>query len=88
MNNETGFLMSVLALGLIATLEGEEKPKSARRNRCSNAHDSILKVCDIYLPAGMDKAKLNQIWEVLDGPVMKIIQDNSEKLFKAVQIND
>jgi hypothetical protein len=48
----------------------------------------LLKVCDIYLPAGMDKAKLNQIWEVLDGPVMKIIQDNSEKLFKAVQIND
>jgi hypothetical protein len=85
MDNETGFLLAVLALALVATLEGEEKPKSARRNRCSNAHDAILKVCDIYLPEGMDKAKLTDIFNVLDGPVMQVIAAHREPLFGAVR---
>lgn len=85
MDRETGFIMAVLALALVATLEGEEKPKSARRNRCSNAHDAILKVCDIYLPDGMGKAKLTDIFNVLDGPVMDLLREHREVLFGAVQ---
>lgn len=85
MDRETGFIMSVLALALVATLEGEEKPKSARRNRCSNAHDAILKVCDIYLPDGMDKAKLTDIFNVLDGPVTELLREHREVLFGAVR---
>lgn len=86
MDREMGFIMSVLALALIATLEGEEKPKSARRNRCGSAHDAILKVCDIYLPDGMDKAKLTDIFNVLDGPVMDLLREHREVLFGALGV--
>jgi hypothetical protein len=80
MERDQGFIMAVLALGLIATLEGDEKPKSAAANRCHGAHDAILKVCDLYLPEGINKPELSRIWDVIDGPVMEVINQHKEIL--------
>lgn len=84
MENDTKFMMAVLALGLIATLEGEEKPKSALANRCGSAHESILRVCDIYLPEGLESTDLSRIWQVLDGPVLEVIRQNQHAIYGAL----
>ena len=75
--------MAVMALGLITTLEDEEQPRSARHNRCRGAHEAILKVCDIYVPGGMDQVALSRIWDLVDGPVMAAIRDNQQLLLAA-----
>ena len=84
MDDRIRFLMAALSLGLIATLEGEEKARSARANRCGAAHESILRVCGLYLPEGLDHNSLARIWEVLDGPVMDVIRQHSDDLISAV----
>ena len=86
MTNNEGFLMAVLALGLVCTLQGEEKAGSARWNRTRAAEEAILKICDIYLPEGLDKARLASICAVLDGPVRQAIERHATILFDAVEV--
>ena len=84
MDDRLRFMMSALALGLVATLEGEEQPKSARANRCGAAHESILRVCGLYIPDGLNHNSLARIWEVLDGPVLDVIRQHKDALIEAV----
>lgn len=68
-NRPKSFLKTSLAVGLISQMKGEEEVGNARWNRLNSAEDAILKVCDIYLPDGMNTARLATIYDILDGPV-------------------
>lgn len=80
MDKQKGFLMAALALALMATLESEEKPKSARSNRCNAAQDAIIRVCDMYVPDGINTVDINKLWEILDGPVMEVLRSNADSI--------
>ena len=80
------FLQAVLALSIICTLQGEEKQYSARWNRTRAAEESIIKVCDIYLPEGFDQARLTSIFNVVDGPLADVIRRHSALLMDAVSM--
>lgn len=73
------FLRAVLAHALICSVEGEAAPKSREFNRCRAAHESVLKVLDLYLPDGFDEKQLNKLYEVLDGPVTELLNSELEK---------
>ena len=81
---EYKFLMSALALALLETLRGEEKPKSFRCNRLKNSVETVLRVCDIYLPNGINQQSLNKVWEILDGEVLQVLKTHSTELYAAV----
>ena len=70
------FLLAAFALALIGTIEADEKEKTARWCRARAAHDPIIRICDTYLPNGINHIALNQIWDVIDGPVMESIRAN------------
>lgn len=73
------FLQAALAHALICSIEGEAVPKSREFNRCRAAHESVLKVIDMYLPDGFDETQLNKLYEVLDGPVTELLNSELEK---------
>lgn len=81
---EDKFLKSALSLALIDTLKGEEKPKSFRHNRLKNAEEVVLRVCDIYLPDGINQIAMNKVWEILDGPVMDVLRAKAPELRAAI----
>ena len=78
------FLRAALALGLICSIQAEEKQHSARWNRTRGAEEAILRVCDISLPDGMDKARLTSIMDVLDGPIDSVFKRHWTLLMDAV----
>ena len=80
------FCQAALALGIICTLQGAEKQCSARWNRTRAAEEAILKVCDIYWPDGMDKARLTTIHDILDGPVQAVFERHKHLLEDAVGV--
>jgi len=82
------FLSAVFALCAISSLKGEEQLKSARRNRLDAAEDAILRCCDIYLPGGLDMARIASICDVMDGPVNATIERYAALLFDAVSMVD
>ena len=84
-NRHQQFLRAALAVGLICSIQGEEKQHSARWNRTRAAEEAILRVCDICLPDGMDKASLFSIFDVLDGPVEAVLERHWPLLMDAVQ---
>jgi len=79
------FLMACCILSMICSLQGEEKQHSARWNRTRAAEEAAIRLCDIYLPEGLDKARLVSIFDVLDGPVAAVFQRHSGLLMDAVQ---
>lgn len=78
------FLMSALALALVCTVQGEERPHSARWNRTRSAEEAILRLCDTYKPDGTNKTTLNKVWAVLDGPVTDVLREHKESIFAGV----
>lgn len=80
------FLQATLALSIICTLQGDEKQHSARWNRTRGAEEAIIKVCDIYLPDGLDKARLSSIFDVIDGPLANVIRRHADLLLDAVEM--
>ena len=86
MDRHSGFLIACTALHLICTLQGAEKQHSARWNRTRSAEEAILKVCDIYLPDGMDQSRLVSIAGVVDGPVNDVIKRHAALLLDAVSM--
>lgn len=80
------FLQAALALSIICTLQGDEKQHSARWNRTGGAEEAIIKVCDIYLPDGLDKARLSSIMNVVDGPLADVIRRHADMLLDAVSM--
>lgn len=86
LNRPKAFLQSALALGIVCSLQAEEKQHSARWNRTRAAEEAILRLCDIYLPDGMDKARLVSIWNVLDGPVESVFDRHWPLLMDAVSM--
>lgn len=80
-------LYATFAMALLDTLKGEEKEKSALYNRCDGAVDAILRVCDIYMPNGLDEIKIAKIVNIVDGPVSDIISQYSHELADAIGIS-
>jgi hypothetical protein len=78
------FLMSCIILSMICTLQAEEKQHSARWNRTRSAEEAAIRMCDIYLPEGLDKARLVSIFDVVDGPVSDVIRRHAGLMLDAV----
>lgn len=81
------FLQAALSLAIVDTLKGEEaelKKNSFRHNRLKNAEEVILRICDIYLPSGINSTALNKVWEILDGPVTDVLRKHKDELYAAV----
>lgn len=85
-NRHHNFLRAALAVGLICSIQGEEKQHSARWNRTRSAEEAILRVCDILMPGGMDKARLPSIFAVIDGPVEMVLERHWPLLMDAVSM--
>lgn len=85
-DNNTKFLMAVFAMAQICNLKGEEKPKSMRHNRCVAAEENILKICDMYVPSGINSTCLNKVWEILDGPVADMLRKHKDDIFAAIDM--
>lgn len=83
-NRHHNFLRAALAVGLICSIQGEEKVHSARWNRTRGAEEAILRVCDILIPNGMDKARIASIMDVLDGPIEAVIERHWPLMMDAV----
>lgn len=83
--NNKMFLLSAFALALICSVQGEEKQHSARWNRTRSAEEAIVRVCDMYVPNGINEIDLNEVWDILDGPVLEVLNKHSET-FKGVMI--
>jgi hypothetical protein len=88
MDRHSGFLIACTALHLICTLQGAEKQHSARWNRTRSAEEAVLRVCDIYLPEGMDQSRLVSIAGVVDGPLNDVIKRHATLLLDAVSMVD
>lgn len=82
----SGFLIACTCLHLICTLQGAEKNHSARWNRTKAAEEAIIRVCDIYLPDGLDQSRLVSIAGVVDGPINDVIKRHSALLLDAVSM--
>lgn len=74
------FLLSAFALSLICTIQAEEKQYSARWNRTRAAEESVLRVCDMYVPDGINSLKLDRIWDIIDGPVMDVFRSHASDI--------
>lgn len=85
-NRHHNFLRAALAVGLICSIQGDEKLHSARWNRTRSAEEAILRVCDILLPDGINKARLSSIMDVLDGPVEAVLERHWPILEDAVSM--
>lgn len=82
------FLMSALALAIVETLKGEEaekKKNSFHHNRMKNACDVMIRLCDTYLPDGINSTALVKVWEILDGEVTDVLKRRSDELYDAVK---
>jgi hypothetical protein len=77
--------MACCILSMICSLQGEEKQHSARWNRTRAAEEAAIRLCDIYLPDGLDKARLTSIFDVIDGPVDAVFKRHAGILMDAVQ---
>lgn len=81
------FLQAALSLAIVDTLKGEEaeaKKNSFRHNRLKNAEEVMLRICDIYLPSGINSTALNKVWAILDGPVTDVLRQYKDELYDAV----
>jgi hypothetical protein len=81
------FLQAALSLAIVDTLKGEEQDKkknSFRHNRLKNAEEVMLRICDIYLPEGINSTALNKVWAILDGPVTDVLRKHKDELYAAV----
>jgi hypothetical protein len=73
------FLRAVLAHALICSIEGDEKQGSARFNRARASHESILRIVDMTMPENFTTSQLNDLYEILDGPVNTLLTEELNK---------
>jgi len=85
-NRNMNFLMAAMTMAMFETMKVEEKPKSFKWNRLNNAVDVSLRVCDIYLPSGINSTALNKVWEILDGEVTDVLKRRANELYDAVAL--
>ena len=69
-------LFSTISLGCLDRLLQDEPPKSARRNRISNAIDSVNRVVDIYRLEAFPYEDMRNAGEILD-----LINDKIKELY-------